>query len=202
MVHGTHLSSTCLVVAAWYRFLALAWVLSNQEIKEKNAGVGSFIVVFGARVDQYVDRTSWYCAGAGVACSSLDSFTLVSVVLAFVLMSVVPPRHAAVHASVHRAGIRSAAVRAGVCHAAIRIGIRRAAVRAAIYRATIHTSVCRADIRYTSIPAVVCHASICASDCRVLGTGIRPAGICAGIHRAGVHVTAACLSRGARSCHH
>ena len=42
----------------------------------------------------WISRTSWYCAGAGVACSSLDSFALVSVVLVFALASIVPPRRA------------------------------------------------------------------------------------------------------------
>ena len=37
MVHGTHLSSTCLVIAARYQFLVSSQVSSNQEIKEKNA---------------------------------------------------------------------------------------------------------------------------------------------------------------------
>ena len=110
-------------------------------------GVGSFVVVFGARVDQYVHRTSWYCAGAGVACSSLDSFALVSIVLAFALASVVPLHRASGRAGVCRATVR-VVVRAAICCAAIRAGVRRIGICNAAIRAAIRAAICCAALLF------------------------------------------------------
>ena len=169
------------------------------------AGVGSFVVVFGARVDQYIHCTSWYCAGAGVACSLLDSFTLVSIVLAFVLASVVPLCRASGQAGIRRAAVH-VAVCAAVCRAAIHAGVRHAGICSAAVRAAVHAAVFRAGVRAAvraaicrvgvraAVHAAICHAAIRAGVCRagIWCTGII-AGIRAAVRRTGIRAGDCCM---------